>query len=290
MQAVGRVARIVPLAELVETHSRGLPTGGAVAITFDDAYASLLKADGFIRTARIPVTVFVTNHAARTGGQFWWDRIDDLFPLVSADRWAQFENEVGLPESYRRNQPREFGPLRPLRQWILAEHLGRSSEPLDAALRRLETETGKPTVHRSMSFDELEQFGKNSLVDFGVHTLTHPVLPLLSPDQFQAEVGGSWEQLNARLPRVLPCLAIPFGLFDERTARLARDAGMASCLSLAERTWGGYPATEALPRFALTNREAAWKLVLRVTGIAERLFSKRMAGGAGYPDLPSPAT
>lgn len=287
---MGRVARIVPLAELVEAHSRGRPTGGAVAITFDDAYASLVKADEFLRAARVPVTVFVTNHAAGTGAQFWWDRIDDLFPLVSPDRWAQFESDVGLPEAYRRNQPREFGPLRPLRQWILAEHLGRSWETLDAALHGLETETGKRSVHRSMSFDELEQFGKNPLVDFGVHTLTHPVLPLLSPDQFQAEVGGSWDQLHARLPRVLPCLAIPFGLFDKRTAVLARNAGMTSCLSLAARTWGGYPATDALPRFALTNRESAWKLVLRVTGLAERLLAWRMAGGAGYPDLPSPAT
>jgi peptidoglycan/xylan/chitin deacetylase (PgdA/CDA1 family) len=284
------VARIVPLAELIETHSRGRPTGGAVAITFDDAYVSLVQADEFLREARVPVTVFVTNEAARTGGRFWWDRIDDLFPLVSPGRWAQFENDVGLPESYRRNQPRELGPLRPLRQWILAEHRGRSTATLDAALHLLETETGKPSVHRSMSFEELEQFAKNPLVDFGVHTLTHPVIPLLPTDEFHGEVGGSWDGLRARLPRVLPCLAIPFGLFDDATARLARDSGMTSSLSLAARTWRDYPPTGALPRFALTNREAAWKLVLRVTGLAERLFPRRMAGGAGYPDLPSPAS
>ena len=65
---------------------------------------------------------------------------------------------------------------------------------------------------------------------------------------------------------------------------------MMSSLSLAERTWGGYAPDGALPRFALTNRESPWKLMLRVTGVAERLFSGRLAGGPGYPELPTPSS
>ena len=125
-------------------------------------------------------------------------------------------------------------------------------------------------------------------MDFGVHTLTHPVLPLVSNADFSAEVGESWENLRARLPRVIASLAIPFGLFDQRTAQLAREGGMMSSLSLAERTWGGYTPDGALPRFALTNRESPWKLMLRVTGVAELLFSRRLAGGPGHPELPTP--
>ena len=88
VRAVRKVAPIVPLAELLETHNRGRPTGGAVAITFDDAYASLERAGEFIRSARVPITVFVTNEAAQAGSHFWWDRVDDLFPLVPPRRQA----------------------------------------------------------------------------------------------------------------------------------------------------------------------------------------------------------
>jgi peptidoglycan/xylan/chitin deacetylase (PgdA/CDA1 family) len=287
---VRRAAVIVPLAELLEQHRRGRPTGGAVAISFDDAYASLLDAAPVFRSESIPLTVFVTTNAAATGAAYWWDRIDDLFPRVERQRWIRFEDELGLPPAFRSGQPADFGPLRPLRQWMLAEFKGRWHGLLEAPLAALEHETGVRTRHRSMTFEELHRFAAEPLVDFGVHTLTHPVLPLLDDAEFSQEVAECFSLLRTRLPRVHPVLAIPFGLFDGRTATLARECGMSSSLSLAARTLGRFQPEQSLPRFGLTVRESGWKLVLRVTGAAESLLGSRMGGGESYPALPSATT
>ena len=285
MKAVRRTAAIVSLAELLDEHRKGRQTGGAVAITFDDAYASLAQATELFRADTIPVTIFVTTNAAETGSRYWWDRVDDLFSHVTRQRWTQFEDDLGLPKAYREGQPAEFGPLRPLRQWVLAAFKGRWDQSLEGPLARLEAEAGVVTLHRSMNFNEMTELARTPQVEFGVHTLSHPVLPLLTDREFLDEVGGCHRLLRDRLPRVHPVLAIPFGLFDDRTAVLARDSGMVDSLTLAARTLGGFAPGQALPRFGLTVREPAWKLVLRVTGVVERLRpgSNRME----FPALPS---
>lgn len=290
IKAVKRTAALVPLAELLDGHRRGRRTGGAVAITFDDAYASLLGAADLFRAERMPVTVFVTTNAAQSGTAYWWDRVDDLYPRISRERWIRFEEDLGVPPAYREGQPAHFGPLRPLRQWVLAEFKGRWTAAIEQPLAELEAESGFRTVQRSMTFAELAELSQIPTVDFGVHTLSHPVLPLLDDGEFRSEVGDCLKTLQSRLPRVCPVLAIPFGLFDARSADRARDAGMDSSLTLAARTLHGYGRDEALPRIGLTVREPAWKLVLRATGIVERLFPGRLPGRADYPALPSATT
>lgn len=290
VQVLRRVSTLVPLTELLDSHQSGRRTTGLVAVTFDDAYASLLEACSLLESERIPATVFVTTRATRTGARFWWDRLDDLAARTEPDRWRRFEDALGLPEEYRRGQPPRLGALRPLRQWLLAAHRGRWPDALENLLGQLEHEVGFQTAHRPMNFEELTLLAQNPLVDFGVHTVTHPVLPLLRDAEFIDEVAGCCRELQRQLPRVQPILAIPFGLFDRRTAMLAREAGMSASLSLAARTLRGFRPDSPLPRFCLTSREQSWKLQLRVTGLAELLLGWRMEGGRGFPALPSPTS
>ncbi len=288
--AVRRVAQIVPLTAMLDQHRQRRSTRGLAAITFDDGYASLLEAADLIRTENIPVTVFVTTGASGTGASFWWDRIEDLHPRVDPARWRQFEHGLGLDEAYRRGQPREFGPLRPLRQWILRVHGGRWPPGHESSLAQLETHTGFATRHRAMTFEELVRIGALSQVEFGVHTVTHPVLPLLGDAEAVDEIREAHQVLQRALPRVAPVLAIPFGLYDAQTERQGRDAGMLASLTLAGRTWGGYRSGGALPRFGMNRREPSWKLGLKVTGLAELLFGWRLEGGRTPPLLPSSTT
>ena len=82
-----RFADIVALSDLVGRRDSGLRTAGLVALTFDDGYAALLE--GVRQTVerdQVPITVFVVSDAARTGSRYWWDRLEDALPGVSADR------------------------------------------------------------------------------------------------------------------------------------------------------------------------------------------------------------
>lgn len=283
IETIRRVAEIVPLRTIVDRHRAGRSTRGLVALTFDDAYAALPRLMGdYIARAAVPITVFVTTAATDAGATFWWDRIDDLFPRVSAERWRALEDVVGVPPAYRAGQPAEFGPLRPLRQWVLAEYRGRWPAHLEEPLSAMEREHGVTTCHRAMTWAELARFAANGLVDVGVHTVTHPVLPLLDDAEMTFEIGESYRSIRSRVPAAVPVLAIPFGLYDERTIRTAQRAGMSASLTLANRSLRGVGIDEALPRLSMGRGLRRWKLVLRI------VVPRRPP--TGYPALPSATT
>lgn len=285
------IGEIVPLRDLLQRHRQGRSTAGLIAVTFDDAYAALgLDFKLFIEREGVHVTVFAVTGAAARGEAFWWDRLDDLFPRFESRRWREFETGCGLPEAYRRLQPREHGPLRPLRQWILTTSAGRCSAALDAALSALEKETRSRTHHRAMTFEELEGLTATGLVDVGVHTVSHPVLPLLSDAEMRNEITAAHRIVRERFAAAVPVLAVPYGLYDQRTLRIAADAGMAASLTLDSCTVGRALPHGALPRFCATTSDRPWRMGLRLLEPKSWVMGRWTEPSLRYPDLPSAAT
>jgi peptidoglycan/xylan/chitin deacetylase (PgdA/CDA1 family) len=284
-----RWGRIVPLSELVTRHVRGRSTSGLIAVTFDDGYEALRReVKEFVRREAVPISVFIVLDAADTGAPFWWDRVDDLFARTTRDRWRAFENACGLPEEYRRGQPREFGPLRPLRQWILASFTGRWPRHLDPELEALEQEVGYKTRHRAMTFAELAELASMPEVEIGVHTISHPVLPLLSDSDLQNEIAVAYRMLRERVGTVLPVLAVPFGLYDERTLRLAASLGMMASLTLSGETLAAtVRGQQGMPRICISRTDVRAKLSIRLLGVPQ--FIRACCGRPlpVYPALPS---
>ncbi len=285
VEMVNRVGHVAPLTDLLKRHRRGKSTKGMFALTFDDAYAAVASEGApVISRLRLPVTVFVCSTAAMTGARFWWDRVDDLHPKVSPVRWRAFEDEIGLPDAYRQGQPADLGPLRPLRQWVLAVFAGRWPPRLEEPLAALEREVGFTTRHRSMVWDELRDFLVTCDAQLGNHTASHVVLPMLSADDIRSEIRECREALEERFPgRTVPVLAFPFGLFDERSVRHAQEAGMRETLSVTE----GAIRAESLPlrRILLRRSDTVGRVLARASRLRDLVKSRE---SAGYPALPSP--
>ncbi len=291
VQVALRLGKLVPLSDLVGRHATGRSTAGLVAITFDDAYHGLAaeRVQDFISRHDVPVTVFVVAGASESGAAYWWDRVEDLFPSVSAEQWRAFESQCGLPDEYRRGQPPGHGPLRPLRQWMLANYSGRWPGQLEPALFALECEAGRSTSHRSMTWDELERLTAIRSIELGVHTVSHPVLPLLPATEMDDEIAGCHDRLRERFDRVVPILAIPFGLYDERTIRASRAAGMIAALTLGETTLPPAGTDHGLPRFCMMNGDTPASVAMRLLGVRE-IVSRRRHRQPLYPSLPSATT
>lgn len=291
LEHLRRDREIVPLSELLQRHRSGRSIAGLAAVSFDDAYLSLgQRLVPWLRQHSVPCSIFVTNMATATGQRFWWDRVDDAFPNVSPQRWRAFENQVGLSQDYRDGQPREFGPLRPLRQFMLAQHKGRWPKHLVAALADVEQAAGVVTTQRPMTYTELEAIADWDGIEIGVHTHTHPVLPLLNDEDMLADMRQSFDDLRARFKRVIPVLAVPFGLFDARTLRLARQAGMMSSLTLANRLLDSQDDLAACPRLSMTRGTPLWKQRMRwsgVTGLVRSLINSGQSVSEEFPALPS---
>src|SRR5262245_45549067 len=278
----------VPLREMIKRHGAGKSTAGLFALTFDDAYVSLLtpEVSEALRDGRLPVTIFVVSGASERGATFWWDRVETAQRLVPADSWQAFERVIGIPESYRTRTSLEYGPLRPVRQWTLEQHKGRWPAAAEVALTSLEQAANAPPSPRAMTFEEIDAMTRRAAVDISVHTVTHPVLPLLSDDEVRDEIAASYRALRERWPGTLPWLAAPFGLYDERTARLAREAGLLGILNLHAYTLAQPSPIHGLPRVNVTETAAAWKIGLRLSALADRIW-KPPATGLDYPPQPA---
>jgi peptidoglycan/xylan/chitin deacetylase (PgdA/CDA1 family) len=139
-----------------------------------------------------------------------------------------------------------------------------------------------------MTFDEIDALTDYEGLEVGIHTVTHPVLPSLPDDELIDEVRSSFEQLRARYSRTIPVLAIPYGLFDDRTLRLASQAGAVASLTLTNRLMGR-DSSYGTPRLSMTRHSPIWKQRLRWTGVVQAArdvmgFARRPGR---YPALPS---
>jgi peptidoglycan/xylan/chitin deacetylase (PgdA/CDA1 family) len=291
IDAIQGLGTLVPLRDLVTRHLGGRGTERLVALTADDGYASWLAAETLLKRRGIPLTMFPVSDALTAGRRFWWDRIDDSGSRAHPERWRRFEDECHLPEAYRIGQPAIEGPARPLRQWLLAEHAGRWPEAAETLLTHLEDELGAWSPQRSMTEPELSRFLARTGAEVGVHTASHAALPFLSDQEVIAEIRQAYESLRARFPGVLPYLAVPFGLFDARTLRLAGDAGMTVSLTLAGCPLNRSFAPEiGVPRLCVVRQHSPTMLSIKASGVGTLIRLLRREPHTGYPVLPSPTT
>jgi peptidoglycan/xylan/chitin deacetylase (PgdA/CDA1 family) len=282
------LGRIVPLSDFVRMHQSGRSTAGLFAISFDDAYLSLKASAAFLRREQVPVTVFAVSDALNEGRVFWWDRLGSLLDRLTPSQTAALSDRWGIPAWFReRWSGSDFPPGWELRQWVVARYAGRWSDELEETLRELQQPADLATTDRSMTWAELSDFAGTGLVEIGVHTRSHPALPLLTTAEQQQEIAGCYEVLRDHFPSTTPILAAPFGFFDGDTIAATRASGLQACLGLGGRTlqYGG--STGALPRFCMMHPQSRVRLGPRLSGVFDHIRAWRGKGDAEVPALPS---
>lgn len=76
----------------------------------------------------------------------------------------------------------------------------------------------------SMSWSEVCEM-EDAGMDIECHTLSHPSLPQISPEQLDKELGDSRRTLEAQLGRPVTAIAYPFGDFTDREIEAVDKAG-----------------------------------------------------------------
>jgi peptidoglycan/xylan/chitin deacetylase (PgdA/CDA1 family) len=226
------IANPISLQELIKARSdRELPPR-PVCITFDDGYAdNLYAAKPVLESFRVPGTVFVTPGYIGIPEDLWWDELTKLildptsrqeelslslnsyhyayaFPPADGNaggpdlqsKWRAWENAPG---------PRQTAYLA-----IYAMLVKLSDSERERALEQLRrgaTPDADRRQHRCLTGDELRELAAGELVEIGAHTLTHPVLADLAPDQQQHEIGGSKRRLEALTGKRISSFAYPYG-------------------------------------------------------------------------------
>jgi peptidoglycan/xylan/chitin deacetylase (PgdA/CDA1 family) len=242
LDALGELAEVVPLAELLKSPDDG-HSRPRVAITWDDAYAGCLISgvDAVVRRG-FPATIFVAP--GRLGGQsFWWDRLAERLggTIPQAMRARALREQAGVDED------------------VAAEY-----------------EVGAPPANlpdfaRSAGETLLAGAAARSGISVASHSWSHANLAVLVPAQLEDELSKPAQWLGERFASYLPCLAYPYGLHSPDVHRRAALAGYVAGL----RVEGGWMAREGGDRFQVPrlNVPAGLSLdgfVLRLSGLLSR--------------------
>jgi peptidoglycan/xylan/chitin deacetylase (PgdA/CDA1 family) len=217
---------IRPLAELARDRNGGL----AFAVTFDDGYADNLHvAKPILEDLGVPATVFVTT--GTVGGEpFWWDALAELLHANAGAGTIELEPgtwslaETGWEEVFYDVWAR----LQPLK-----------AKPRNLLLRELRAQLPVEPVTGggSVTLEELVELDRGELVTIGAHTLTHPMLSMLSAAQARREIVGSKDWLEDVLGRAVTTFSYPYGgpdHYGEAAVTIVGDAGFeAACSAVA---------------------------------------------------------
>lgn len=197
--------------------------GHAVAFTFDDGYAdNVTRALPVLGAFGAKATFYLAAGLMETRTAPWWDEL--AFVLERAGRpsatlaleGAGIALEVASPAGRR-------AALRALLPLLRVPPAGQRAR-LDALREALDVRGPAPC---ELADWPLARRLADAGMEIGAHTMTHPFLSLLPPEEQRREIADSAALAAERTGAEVTGLAYPVGDHDDRTVGAARAVGLA---------------------------------------------------------------
>jgi peptidoglycan/xylan/chitin deacetylase (PgdA/CDA1 family) len=251
----------IRLTELVSCYHRSVPPPPrSVVVTFDDGFENNYSvAFPILQRHGVPFTVFLTTGMIGVpGAQLWTERIKRAIcfctrePFVLRVLGRQVPCRLSSPESREK-----------LSLHLLALLKREPASTRDAAVAAVEDACGCPPLqpdemerYRFLTWAQVRAMAAAG-VDFGSHTVSHPVLSTVDDEQLRTELIVSRQQIEAELGR--ECLEFAYpnggrGDFGPREKRALQAAGYTCGLSLAGMLNGADVDPYALARININRR------------------------------------
>ncbi len=223
------------------------PKGRHVLVTFDDGYRDNFElAFPVLRALGVRATFFVTTGFLDDRVLAWWDEIAWMVRRsprgrVPAGGWLEAELSTApahqlatIHALLRRYKSLPSARCADFVAW-LGEATGSGRCPQSAA------------AETWMTWDMVREM-RAAGMSIGGHTIHHPVLSQLRPEEQTAEIVGTGARLQAELGERMRWFAYPVGgreAFDRHTRHALQEAGV----ELAFSYYGGHGSPDAWDRF-----------------------------------------
>jgi peptidoglycan/xylan/chitin deacetylase (PgdA/CDA1 family) len=240
---------IIQLDQLAQGLKRGSIPHDAVAITFDDGYAtSLFKAKTILDAFDMPATAFIISGAVKGKATFWWEKLEKI--LLDSKALPQNVNlgngnilELKIAGSNlsggaqeKRTQGNECNEnvLSQSQRRSLYTHLIHQllrmteyerNRVLDALVSVTGVDMAQVGLRCSLSEKELMLLAHDPMITIGAHTITHPLLSVLPVEEQRAEIEASKDFLEGVLGRKVTGFSYPYGGYNQDTLELVHEAG-----------------------------------------------------------------
>lgn len=231
--------RPIRLSDLVRRYvANQLPPPRSVALTFDDGFANNYSvAFPVLQKYGFPFTVFLTTGLLdKPGAQLWTERVKRAIFLCASDSAVLRTPGREIPCRLDSPAARELSVRRVL------QILKRTPPPQrDAAVAAIESACGRPELkpHERERYEFLTWPQVRAMasagVEFGSHTVTHPILATLDDDRLREELAASKQRIETETGQDCYALAYPNGQagdFGPREKRAVKSAGYSCAFSL----------------------------------------------------------
>jgi peptidoglycan/xylan/chitin deacetylase (PgdA/CDA1 family) len=197
-----------------------------LSITFDDGYRdNYTHAFPILHRLGLPATIFLATGAIGSGRMLWHDRV--LAALRDSPAGV-LTNFPGPGSRYPLSTPAERRrALMPVLNFLWSLDDSERSLQVEKLVRRLETDAPAGSDGLMLSWGEVEAMSRAGIA-FAAHTVTHPILSKLLPQQVKQEIRASKEAIEANLKMPVRHFAYPVGRredFTDEVKRELRDAG-----------------------------------------------------------------
>jgi peptidoglycan/xylan/chitin deacetylase (PgdA/CDA1 family) len=262
MRLLKRDRQVIPLREFVRRLTSGTLEQNAVAVTFDDGYAdNLTEAAPILAENGIPATLFLATGFLGQERPFWWDELATLVlcstlapsTIIERARAAAIMVDAEQEETPDSAHHKIWSAIQALPIFDAAAAL----EELRAGIgpvrhRRLDRPMTSAEVRSWLAYDG------NTIEP---HTVSHPLMTLLSPDLCLQEIVASAETCRTLGGAPPWGFAYPYGGHSKEIADTVRASGVAWACSTRSGAIEGPVDVFDLPRLHVSNRsgDAPWE-------------------------------
>ena len=223
MTHIARHYRVLTVEDLAARLHDGTAPRNALAITFDDGYRdNLTHAAPILRRLGLPATIFLVTGLIDSPHALWFDRLALAFKSATARRLELADGRVLSLATVADRLAALYTTRAHLKQ-VPDDERAPSVERLVEAL--------KPTPERPkrlmLSWDEVAALRGLGFA-IGAHTITHPIMSRLAPDQVRSEIHGSKAAIEKHLGTPVRAFAYPNGQpgdYNEAVTQVVREAG-----------------------------------------------------------------
>jgi peptidoglycan/xylan/chitin deacetylase (PgdA/CDA1 family) len=193
---------------------KSLPAASAI-VTFDDGFEdNYLNAFPVLRALDIPATFFITTQCVDRRESFWFETIARAVIKTSSTLHVPGLGPLAPDATVHSRRDYLAATLR----FLMTLEDGERRKQVEAILKDSNVDL-RTDVHRPMNWHQVREMSAAGM-EFGSHTVTHPVLTKLCDVDLQKELVDSKSRIEAELGVPVTALAYPVGGAEAHDARV----------------------------------------------------------------------
>jgi peptidoglycan/xylan/chitin deacetylase (PgdA/CDA1 family) len=226
--------KIISLSELIQSILEKRPLKKMAVITFDDGYKdNYIHAFPILKRYKIPATIFLASGHIGTDNLFWWDKIDYVLRNTKL-KDIEIENFGKISLNKYENRWQKIFEFKAKLKQISEENKNKIIDEIVKLSDVDISDIGKETI---LSWDDVKYMNEFG-IDFGSHTVTHPILKKISLSDVKYEVTFSKKTIESKLGHPIDSFSYPNGTiddFDDQVSSIVKDAGFKCAVTGIQR-------------------------------------------------------